>query len=172
VAAYAVVVAVHLAVKRSIAGRPPADQPLAGFSARGLTSLAALLADRKRPALRDEWRAHLAGESGHDPITWTKVREARGFVVSAVRFRLSDAADLAWRPVDAVLGSRPLSNLLAWGPVIVMLVAIVRRDGRFGLVADIQDPIALGGFLYIVIRAGRRRRGVKPPEPKARRAKE
>jgi hypothetical protein len=53
-----------------------------------------------------------------------------------------------------------------------MLVAIVRHDGRFGLVADIQDPAALGAFLYGVIRTGRWWRGVKPPEPKPRRAKE
>jgi hypothetical protein len=33
-----------------------------------------------------------------------------------------------------------------------MLVAIVRHDGRFGLVADIQDPVALRVFLYGVIR--------------------
>jgi len=76
------------------------------------------------------------------------------------------------RPADAVLGSRTLSNLFVWGPVIVMLVAIVHHDGRFGLVADDQDPVALGAFLYGVIRTGRWWRGVKPPEPKARRARE
>jgi len=52
------------------------------------------------------------------------------------------------------------------------LVAIVHHDGRFGLVADDQDPVALGAFLYVVIKTGRWWRGVKPPEPKARRAKE
>jgi hypothetical protein len=145
---------------------------LANLSAGGLTNLAALLAGRRRLALRDEWRAHLAGKSGHDPDTWRKAREAIGFVASAIQFRLADAADLAWRPADAVLGSRTLSNLFVWGPVIVVLVAIVRHDGRFGLVADIQDPAALGAFLYGVIRTGRWWRGVKPPEPKARRARE
>ena len=145
---------------------------LRGFSASSLTDLAVLLAGRKRMALRDEWRAHLAGESGHDPDTWPKVRQALGFVASAARFRLADAADLAWRPADAVLGSRTLSNLFVWGPVTVTLVAIVRHDGRFGLVADDQDPVALGAFLYVVIKTGRWWRGVKPPEPKARRARE
>ena len=145
---------------------------LTGFSASSLTNLAVLLAGRRRPALRAEWQAHLVGESGHDPVTWPKVRQALGFVVSGVRFRLADAADLAWRPADAVLGSRTLSNSFVWGPVVVMLVAIVRHDGRFGLVANIQDPAALGAFLYGVIRTGRWWRGVKPPEPKARRARE
>jgi len=75
-------------------------------------------------------------------------------------------------PTDAVLRSRSLSNLFVWGPVTVTLVAIVHHDGRFGLVADDQDPVALGAFLYGVIRTGRWWRGVKPPEPKARRARE
>lgn len=145
---------------------------LRGFPASSLTDLAALLAGRGRPALRAEWRAHLAGESGRDPVTWRKVRQALGFVASAVQLRLADAADLAWRPADAVLGSRTLSNLFVGGPVIVVLFAIVHHDGRFGLVADIQDPAALGAFLYGVIRTGRWWRGVKPREPKARRARE
>lgn len=55
-----------------------------------------------------------------------------------------------------MLRSRILSTLFVWGPVIVMLVAIDCHDGRFGLVADIQDPVALGIFLYGVIRTGRR----------------
>jgi hypothetical protein len=92
------------------------------------------------------------------------------------RYRLEDAADLAWRPADAVLGSRLLSNLFVAGPVIVMLVAIVRHDGRFGLVADIQDPAALGAFLYGMIRTGRwwresSRRSPRPGAPESNRRK-
>jgi hypothetical protein len=145
---------------------------LRDFSASSLTDLAVLLAGPARPALRDEWRAHLAGESGQDPVAWRKVRQALGFVVAAIQLRLADAADVAWRPVDAVLGSRTLSNLFVGGPVIVMLFAIVHHDGRFGLVSDIQDAGELGAFLYGTIRTGRWWRGVKPPEPKARRARD
>ena len=54
----------------------------------------------------------------------------------------------------------------------MMLFAIVRHDRRFGLVADIQDASELGALVYLVIRTGRWWRGVKPPEPKARRARE
>jgi hypothetical protein len=162
----------YLGFTRGYRGRRGAKRDrLARLSTTSLTNLAVLLAGIRRPALRDEWRAHLAGESGHDPVTWRKVRQALGFVASAVQYRLADAADQAWRPVDAVLGSRTLSNLFVWGPVIVTLFAIVHHDGRFGLVADVQDPAALGAFLYGVIRTGRRWRGVKPPEPKARRAR-
>jgi len=159
--------------------RPPVPQflsrtqhQLMDLSVATLADLAVLLAGRSRPALRDEWRAHVAGESGHDLVTWRKVRQALGFVVAAIQFRLADAADVAWRPADAVLSSRTLSNLFVWGPVIVTLFAIVHHDGRFGLVADVQDPVALGAFLYGVIRTGRWWRGIKPPEPKARRARE
>ena len=71
-----------------------------------------------------------------------------------------------------MLGSRTLSRLFAGGPVVVMLLAIVRHDGRSGLVARIQAASELGALGYLVIRSGRWWRGVKPPEPKARRARE
>lgn len=142
------------------------------ISARSLVDLATLLAGCKRQASRTEWRAHLGGESGHDPATWPKVRQALGFVVAALRLRLADIAYLAWQPADAILASRTLSNLFVGGPVIVVLFAIVHHDGRFGLVADIQDPGELGAFLYGVIRTGRWWRDVKPPPPKARRAED
>ena len=71
-----------------------------------------------------------------------------------------------------MLGSRTLSNLFAEGPSVVMLFAIVRHDGRSGLVADIQDASELGAILCLVIRTGRWWRGVKPPELKARRGRE
>jgi hypothetical protein len=145
------------------------DRPFARIPTRLLTALAILLAGQGRPGLRDEWHAHLAGESGHDPLTWRKAGDALGFVSAAFRYRLTDAADLAWRPVDAVLGSRLLSNLFVGGPVIVVLFAIVRHDGRFGLVSDIQDAGELGAFLYGVIRIGRWWREIKPPPPKPRR---
>ena len=73
------------------------------------------------------------------------------------------------RPTGAVRGSRTLSNLL-WGPVM-MHFAIVRHNGRFGLVADIQDASELGAIRYLVIRTSRWWRGVKPPELKPRPAR-
>jgi hypothetical protein len=71
-----------------------------------------------------------------------------------------------------MLDSRTLSNLFAEGPSVVMLFAIVRHDGRSGLVADIQDASELDAILCVVIRTGRWWRGVKPPELKARRGRE
>lgn len=142
------------------------------LSPRSLTSVAVALAGQKRGVVGDEWRGHLLGEQASGLTQREQTRAARGFVLAAVRYRVQDAADLAWRPADEVLGSRTLSNMFVWGPVIVTLIAIVRRDGRFGLVADDQDLVALGAFLYCAIRTGRWWRGVKPQEPKARRAKD
>jgi hypothetical protein len=64
------------------------------ITARSLVGLAVLLAGGGA-ALRAEWRAHLAGESGHDPVTWRKIRQALGFVASALQCRCTDAADAA-----------------------------------------------------------------------------
>ena len=139
---------------------------------RRLTAFAISVAGPKHQGLRDEWQSHLCGESGRGLSRRNQIRAARGFLWASARLRLRDAVDLAWRPFDAVLGSRTLSNLFVWGPVIVTLVAIVHRDGRFGLVADDQASLALGTFLYLVIKIGRRWRGVEPREHNPRRAKE
>jgi hypothetical protein len=53
-----------------------------------------------------------------------------------------------------------------------MLLAIVRHDGRFGLVAGIQAATELAAIGYLAIRTGRGWRGVEPPEPTARHARE
>lgn len=146
---------------------------LSGRSPEWLTGIAVFLAGQKRKKkLAEEWRAHLSGGPDRRLSPARQVRHALGFVWSAICYRRQAVADQAWRPADAVLGSRTMSNLFVGGPVIVVLFAIVHHDGRFGLVADIQDPAALGAFLYGVIRTGRWWRGVKPPEPKARRARD
>jgi hypothetical protein len=138
---------------------------------RSLTSVAVVLAGRKRSMVDEEWRGHLLGEHVSGLTQREQNRAARGFVLAAIRYRVQDAVDLAWRPADAILGSRLLSNLFVWGPVAVLLVVIYRHDGRYGLVADIQDPACLGAVLCGAIRTGRWWRGVKPPEPKARRTR-
>jgi hypothetical protein len=145
---------------------------LKGISASSLTNLAVLLAGSRRPALRDEWRAHLAGESGHDPVTWQKVKEARGFVASAIRCRCSDAADAAWTPVDAVLKSRTLSNLFTLMPTTLAALILFRHGGTVRLLGSAESISAIYVTLYALVLAGRKYRDVKPPEPKARRAKE
>jgi hypothetical protein len=148
------------------------DEALARFSAHSLTDLAALLAGRRRPALRAEWRTHLAGESGHDPANWAKVKDALGFVASALHCRWTDTADVAWTPVDAILKSRKLSNLLVFVPTVAAAMYILRHLGTLGVITSAEGISAIGGGLYGLIRVGRWWRDVEPPEPKARRAKE
>jgi hypothetical protein len=142
------------------------------YSAPLLTDLAVFLAGRRGPALRDEWRAHLAGESGHDPVTPQKVKEARGFVLAAVRYRIGDAAATAWTPADAILRSWVLSNMFVLIPSSVAAVIILHHDGAVGLLVSAESIAAIGGTLYGLVRVGRWWRDVKTPEPKARRAKE
>ena len=145
---------------------------LPSLSLSWLTGAAVRLAGKKRSAVRAEWASHLCGCPDRRLSRQEQVRAACEFLLAAVRFRLQDAADLGWKPIDAVLGSRALSNIFVWLPVIVTLVAIVRHDGQFGLVADDQDPIALGIALYATIKAGRGYRKVRPPKYKPRRARE
>lgn len=145
---------------------------LGGSTASGLTGLAVILAGRKRLALRDEWRAHLAGENGQEPPTWRNVRIASGFVASAIQCRLADAAEAAWTPADAILKSRKLSNLFVLVPTWAMAYLVFRHEGTLGVVKAAESISAIGGTLYGLVRVGRWWRDVKPPEPKARSAKE
>jgi len=137
-----------------------------------LVDLAVLLAGRRRLALRQEWYAHLAGENGHDPVTWPKVGEALGFVASAIRCRRSDVADAAWTPVEAVLKSRTLSNLFTLTPTALAALILFRHGGTIGLLGSAESVSAIYLMFYALVLAGRKYRDVKPPEPKARRAKE
>lgn len=157
-------------LRARLAGR--VADPCAKFFARRLIALAALLAGRGRPALCAEWRAHLAGESGHDQVTWRKVKEANGFVASAIRCRCSDAAEAAWTPADAVLQSRTLSNLFTLTPTTLAALILFRHGGTIGLLGSAESVSAIYLMFYALVLAGRKYRNVKPPEPKVRRANE
>jgi len=79
---------------------------------------------------------------------------------------------LACRPLDALLRSRALSNLLVLVPTLMAALYILRRLGTLGVLTSAEGISAIGGGLYGLVLAGRKYRNVKPPEPKARRAKE
>jgi len=143
---------------------------LTGLSVQGLTSTAALLAGSKRPAVQAEWVAHIAGESGHDPASWQKVKQASGFLTSAVYYRCSDMAEAIWVPVDVILKSRALSNIFVMIPTMVAGWLVLRHEGTLGLINSAESIAAVAGVLYGLIRTGRWWRDVKPPEPRARRA--
>ncbi len=89
-----------------------------------------------------------------------------------MRYRVQDAADAGWRLAEAVLKSRPWSNIIVFVPTAVAAIIILCYDGAAGMLAAYGSIAALGGSLYMLIRVGRSYRDVMPPEPKARRAKE
>lgn len=134
-----------------------------------MTGLAALIAGRKRhPGLRDEWRSHLAGETGLGLPAGPRIRAALGFVVAAVRYRLRDVEDLMWILADRVLRSRVLSNLAVLIPTTGMALFIFLHEGTLGVMKAMESIGMTGGLLYGLVRVGRKLRDVKPPDPRPR----
>jgi len=142
------------------------------LSPRSLTRVAVALAGQKRSMVGDEWRGHLLGEPDRGLTQREQIRAARGFVLAAVRYRLQDAAEQAWRPVDAVLKSRGLSNLFVLIPTLMAAMFVLHDEGSLGVVTSAESIITIGGTLYGLVRVGRWYRDVKPSDPKAKRAKE
>lgn len=137
-----------------------------GPSPQSLTGAAVFIAGRAHCEMRDEWDCHLAGEDGQGLARNDQVRASWGFLRAAVRYRLRDAADLAWRPFDAVLRSRGLSSVVVWVPTLGVAVAVVRHNGFYGLVTYDTNLGAMVTGIYGVIRLGRWRRKVTPkPRP-------
>jgi len=97
---------------------------------------------------------------------------AAGFVLTSVRYRLQDAADLWWRLADKVLVSRAWSNTFVWLPILFAVALVVNQDGIYGVIANYENLASLTGSLFVTIHLGRRRRGVKPPKHKPRRREE
>jgi hypothetical protein len=101
-----------------------------------------------------------------------QVREASGFVLAAVRYRLQDLADLLWQPADAVLASRELSSLFVLLATLSVSVLFIRQGGLYGLADHLEEVAVAGGWAYALIRIGRWWRDVKPPKRKPRRKSE
>lgn len=145
----------------------------AAVTTKRMTNLAVLIAGERGPALGDEWCSHLAGESGRGLASSRQARDAaRGFLIAALRTRLQDAADLAWRPVDAVLASRELSNLIVMLATLIVAEISIHGAGRYGLVSNLANIAVTWPATYGLIRLGRWWRSVKPPEHKPRCSKE
>lgn len=152
---------------------PPAKRPwYARISAQRLAGVAVFIAGRNRAALGSEWCAHLSGETGTGLPQGRQQQAAAGFVLAAVRYRLQDVADLAWQPVDAMIGSRELSNLVVLLATLGMAVVFLRDGGLYNFAVNFQNVAAVWAAAYGLIRVGRWWRAVKPPERKPRRTKE
>ena len=137
-----------------------------------LTGLAVLIAGAKRASLRDEWRSHLYGNDGEPLSDLGKTWYALGFLRASLLYRIQDAADLAWRPLDAVLASRELSTLFVLAATFGVALVFIHVGGLYGLAANLVNVAVVWGAAFGLIRIGRWWRGVKPPKHKARRAKE
>lgn len=149
---------------------PAAKRPwYARVSPQRLAGFAVLLAGRKRADIAEEWCTHLSGETGSGLPEGRQPQEAAGFVLAALRYRLHDAADLAWWPVDTVLGSRELSNLVVLLATLGMTVVFLRSGGFYNLCVNFQNVAAGWVAAYGSIRLGRRWRGVKLPKHKPKR---
>jgi hypothetical protein len=161
----------ELAISLQATAEPPKIAQRVRVSPQKLTGLAVLIAGRKRAVIGNEWRAHLSGETGSGLSADRQVREAAGFVLAAIRYRLRDAADLAWRPVDAVLGSRALSSLFVFLASVGFSLWLMQKIGVYGLAQCLESVGVVFGAALGTIHVGRWWRGVKPPEHKPRQAK-
>jgi hypothetical protein len=91
------------------------------------------------------------------------LRLAAGFVVAALRCRLDDAGDLAWRPVDALLSSWHGSNLATLVPVTIAVGLVLTRDGFYGLIDNAENLGAIALAPYAVIKGLRKFRQIDAP---------
>lgn len=84
-----------------------------------LTSLALLLAGRRREESRIQWTDQLSGapENGIIVTPGMRLRYSAGFVLAALRYQISDIAALAWRPLEWVLSKNSRTN-----PALVSIV--------------------------------------------------
>jgi hypothetical protein len=144
----------------------------AEVTAKRLTGLAVFIAGQNRAVVSAEWRSHLSGESGTGLPSRRQARESAGFVLAAVRYRLQDAADLAWRPVDILLESRELSNLTVVLATLVIAVFFLHRGGLNDLANNLVNVAVVPASTLAAIHGGRRYRQVKPPKRRSRRRSE
>lgn len=107
-------------------------------TANRTTSLAARLAGRRRPHLREDWAAVLAGDS-EGGMTLSPRRQlmfALGFLAAAVRMRLHDLARPVWRPVDWLLRATARTEAFITTCVGSLAIYIDSHDGFHALVTD------------------------------------
>lgn len=145
---------------------PQAYRPRRSRSAWGLTSWASRLAGRQRDT--DQWRAHLAGvpEEGIVLAPRQQLGAAFGFLVAAVRYRLSDLLGGLWRPVDWLLRTPHRSNAFITAAVGAQAVYIVGDDGLAALVTEVWEPCGIAGAsLFALTRWLRRVRGIELATP-------
>lgn len=153
------------AVLAGIGERLSPPGTILGKSPEQLADFAAFLSGPERADnLREEWHTHLAGDR--------RVRVATGLLISVIRYRLQDLADLLGQPVDALLRSRELSGLVVLVPTLWVSVLFIQQGGLYGLADHLEAVAVVWGAAVGLIHLGRKWRDVRPPERKPRRKNE
>ncbi|MFE3202230.1 hypothetical protein [Embleya sp. NPDC059237] len=126
------------------------------------TRIAAWIAGKARPHLAAEWRDHLTVDpDAHSLGQRVRMVTALGFVVAALRMRVADCVDSAWRPVDWLLRTEARTNTLVAGAVGSLVIHLVRTDGLHDMITqNWQAPTALGAGLMVLARWLRRIRNI------------
>uniref|UniRef100_A0AAU2A516 Uncharacterized protein n=1 Tax=Streptomyces sp. NBC_00093 TaxID=2975649 RepID=A0AAU2A516_9ACTN len=115
---------------------------------------AAKLAGERREML-EPWRAHLVGDPENGVALTPRQQQwlALGFAVAAIRYRLHDALQPLWRPVDWFLSSDSRTNSFVSALVGGQAIYIVDDGGIPALVTEVWEPCGiLGGALYVLTR--------------------
>ena len=138
---------------------------------RVLTRMAGALAGHRHAHLRKAWDGDQYDPDTGEPLpTSRRLRLARGNVLAALRCRLDDAADQAWRPVDALLSSWHGSNLATFLPVTVTAGVILSYGGFYGVITNAENLGVIAAAPYAAIKGLRKYRQIstpKRPEEKA-----
>lgn len=127
-------------------------------------ALAALVAGKRHAHLRSEWTAHLAGPSDSGTELSDRERDAYavGFLVAAVRIRLSDTTRPLWRPVDWVLRSDGRVNAVVASCCGAVAGYLIDCDGpRVFLSTDCVGVGVIGTGAFAFLRWLRAKRGIE-----------
>ncbi|MFD0633666.1 hypothetical protein ACFQ9X_20985 [Catenulispora yoronensis] len=116
--------------------------------------------------LKGDWRAVLSGSQCSDIVA-----NAGGMVRAALWRRWDHAVQTCWSPVDRVLRSRILSNLLVVVPSAAAAWVLFHNGGGANLLGHAEAVAAVGGVLRELVVLGRWWRNVEPPERRAREAR-
>jgi hypothetical protein len=143
----------------------PLRRMIEDSGAKAATSLAGWLVGSKHAELRGAWAADLCGEPGGKRLTpGQRLYLAAGFVRAAVLIRLQGVTDLAWRPVEALLGSWHGSQLAMCLPVTVASGLFLSHDGFYGLITNAENLGVIAAASYAAIQCLRRYRQIDTPK--------
>ena len=99
-----------------------------------------------------------------------RLRLTAGNLAAAGRCRLDDAAELAWRPAEALASSWHGSNLAMLIPVSIAVGLILPREGFYGLIVNAENLGVIAAAPYATIKCLRKYRQISTPKRPERKA--